>query len=122
MNKKILISLFTIVILSCSIAQAKRQHNEKYYQEKYCKGIIEYRLPDNTRVDCLTDEYAIEYDFAAKQYEALAQALHYARLTGKKAGVALIIEKPTDIRYYNRLMNNIEFYELPITVWKIKGE
>ena len=29
-------------------------------------GIEEYELPDKTKVDLLTDKYAIEFDFANK--------------------------------------------------------
>ena len=45
---------------------------EKYYQTKFCNklnGRIEYRLEDTTRVDCLTDDYAIEVDWAKKWAE-----------------------------------------------------
>ena len=78
-------------------------HNESSYQHAYCsthKGIEEYELPDKTRVDCLTDEYAIEFDFANKYYEAIGQALHYAILTGKKPKVVLILDK----KYKNKQM------------------
>lgn len=48
--------------------------NEKYYQTEMCQelgGEMEYLLFDKTRVDCLTDEYAIEVDFAKKWAEAI---------------------------------------------------
>jgi hypothetical protein len=38
---------------------------ESDYVEYYCQqwhGQIEYRLPDRTRVDCLTETQAIEFD------------------------------------------------------------
>lgn len=109
----------SILILLVSPANAKRLHKERYYQEKTCNGIMEFVLKDRTRVDCLTKEYAIEHDFANKWAEAIGQSLHYARLTGKKAAIMLIVEKPKDIKYYKRLLNNIDHYNLPITVWKI---
>ena len=43
---------------------------EKDYQREYCKGIMEFRLPDRTRVDCLTEDHAIEFDFGKKWAEA----------------------------------------------------
>lgn len=67
-------------------------HPERYYQEKTCNGIKEYRLDDGCRVDCLTDEYAIEYDFANKWAEAVGQALYYAEKTGKKPAIVLILK------------------------------
>lgn len=120
MIKKILI--FTCAIFISSNVCAKRLHNERYYQEKNCDGIVEYRLPDRTRVDCLTEEYAIETDFAGKFYQAIGQSLHYARLTGKKAGIQLIVEKESDMKYYYRLLDNINHYKLPITVWLVNKE
>lgn len=119
-NKLISAILFTCTIAISSSVCAKHLHSEYYYQMKHCDGKIEYKLPDKTRVDCLTKKYSIEVDYAAKWAEATGQSLHYARMTGKKAGIQLIVEKPSDMRYYHRLMDNIKFYKLPITVWIIK--
>jgi len=69
--------------------QAKRLHFEKEYQQVWCScesGEIEVRLSDRTRIDCLTAQYAIEFDFASKWAEAIGQSLHYASQTGKQAG------------------------------------
>jgi hypothetical protein len=79
--------------------------NERYYQVKMCnklRGKIEYRLPDKTRVDCLTREYAIEVDWAKKWAEGIGQALYYANITHKKPAVALIVGQ-RDERYLKRL-------------------
>ena len=65
---------------------------EKHYQKATCNGIMEYRLDDGSRVDCLTDEYAIEYDFANKWAEAVGQSLYYAEKTGKKPAIILILK------------------------------
>lgn len=118
MIKKLLIT--SILILISNGVHAKRLHHEKYYQERECTGIVEYKLDDNTRVDCLTSEYAIEDDFANKWAEAIGQSLHYARKTGLKAGIHFIIEKESDMKHYKKLMDNINFYKLPIMVWVIK--
>ena len=88
------------------------------YVNMYCKGIIEYQLPDRTRVDCLTDEYAIEYDWAKKWAESIGQSMYYARMTGKKPAVAIIIKNPYERIYINRIKKaNPE-----ITVFEIKAE
>ena len=68
-----------------------------------CTGQIEHRLEDNTRVDCLTDEYAIEYDWAKKWAESIGQSLYYSKLTGKAPAVVLILTSPTDYRYVKRI-------------------
>ncbi len=96
--------------------------SERYYQEIWCNredGVMEYVNDDRTRVDCLTDTYAIEFDFARKWYQAVGQSLHYAMQTGRKAaGIVLIIEKPSDAKYWIRLKNIIDHFGLPIHIWK----
>ena len=69
---KIILSLIILVIsaifyyLTGGLKQVKftapDNYHEADYVNEYCEGKIEYRLPDKTRVDCLTDEYAIEFD------------------------------------------------------------
>lgn len=76
---------------------------EKDYVNQYCDGITEYILPDKTRVDCLTDEYAIEFDYAKKWAESVGQSLYYAKKTGKKPAVALILSKESDKKYIQRI-------------------
>jgi len=79
--------------------------NERYYQIKMCnklEGKIEYRLADKTRVDCLTDEYAIEVDWAKKWAEGIGQSLYYGMVTNKKPAIGLIVEEG-DERYLKRL-------------------
>ncbi|MCK4786249.1 MAG: hypothetical protein KAV87_21000 [Desulfobacteraceae bacterium] len=115
--------VFAILILpfvSPIHAGSKHLHPEKWYQEKWCNergGVTEYVLPDKTRVDCLTDEYAVEADFAKKWAESIGQALFYGYMTGKKPGVLLILEKEKDKRYLKRL-NKVADKE-GITVWTI---
>ncbi len=85
---------------------SKHLQKESYYQDKFCKkmgGITEHRLEDATRVDCLTEKYAIEVDFAEKWAEAIGQSLHYALMTNKKAGVYLILENENEERFLKRL-------------------
>lgn len=65
---------------------------------------MEYILDDRTRVDCLTRNYAIEFDFARKWVEAIGQALYYGLKTGRRPGVVLIMEDPIkEGRYLDRL-------------------
>ena len=47
---------------------------------------------------------AVEFDFASKWAESIGQAEHYAKMTGKKVMVVLILEDPnTEMVYYNRV-------------------
>lgn len=98
-------NIFFIVLLLCtSGANAARKMPEHVYQNMYCPpNLREVQLQDKTRVDCLTDKFAIEFDFADKWAEALGQSLHYARMTGRRPAIFLILESDSDMRYVNRL-------------------
>lgn len=92
--KRVLLRLSMIpvfmLVLAAAFTQAGERRPESYYVAKYCKGVVEFRLPDRTRVDCLTKQYAAEFDFAHKWYEAVGQALWYAKSTRRRAKVVLI--------------------------------
>ena len=114
--------IFVILFMHISITEAKHLYPEKFYQKNWCKeqgGILEYKLIDDTRVDCLTTNYAVEFDFAPKWAEAIGQSLHYATMTGKKAGINLIIEKDSDFKYYHKIEPLCKMYD--ITLWYSKA-
>ena len=83
---------------------------EDVYQAYWCgkhNGILEYKLNDNTRVDCLTDTLAVEVDFAPKWAECIGQAIHYGHKTHRQAACLLILENPgKDLKYLKRLRYN----------------
>ena len=60
-------------------------------------------LWDMTRVDCLAKDYAIEFDFAKKWAESIGQSLYYAKMTGKKPAVVLILTDVFDMKYVKRV-------------------
>jgi hypothetical protein len=114
MMTKFLFALIIIITSFQSFAES-----ERYYQEKHCKGTLEYLLSDRTRVDCLTDTHAIEYDFSRKWHEAIGQSLGYAFETNKRAGIVLIVEKQKDYKQWIKLNSIIQHYNLPIDTWII---
>lgn len=117
-----IISILSLLFLFCSPAWAKRINPEKYYQEKWCvekSGKVEVVLPDRTRCDCLTKTHAVEFDFGNKWAEAIGQSLYYSIQTGKKAGIALILEKPSDYKYWIRLNTVIAENNLKIDTWQV---
>lgn len=82
------------------------EQNEAYYVQNWCTedfGKREFLLWDKSRCDCLTKDYAIEFDFAHKWAESIGQSLYYAKLTKRKPAVALILTKLTDVIYLKRL-------------------
>ena len=81
LSKIITLVMVTILFFGCSSKTTK--HNERFYQTSLCNkldGKMEVVLKDKTRVDCLTDEHAIEVDFAKKWAESIGQSLYYAEM------------------------------------------
>lgn len=104
--------------LPCSAAPP-----ERYYQEQWCAeqgGIIEYRLPDKSRVDCLTATHAAEVEFAPKWKEAIGQSLYYATIAGVRPGIVLIMRTPKDAKYFFRALLLCLIYG--IDLWIIEAE
>lgn len=96
---------------------AAHEYPERYYQNKWCSkwhGEQEYKLNDNTRVDCITTNYAVEFDFAPKWAESVGQSLHYAEKTGKKPAIILIIEKESDWKHYRKVKPLCKKYNIQL--------
>ena len=122
---KVFLALIILMFSVVGTVDAKRLHHEKWYQAIHCSqlaGEVEHRLPDKTRVDCLTDTLAIEHDFANKWAESVGQAIYYGKMTGRSPGVALIMENPEkDAKFLKRLLLALE--DIPgIEVWIIIPE
>nr|DAO24370.1 MAG TPA: hypothetical protein [Caudoviricetes sp.] len=104
LNKLLVISLFLFTIAPC---YAKRLHPEAEYQKAWCDkrgGLMEYKLSDKTRVDCLLPNMAVEFDFANKWAECIGQAIYYGRQTNRQAACVLIMENgEKDLKYLYRL-------------------
>lgn len=120
----------TIIVALFSEAYAL----EKDYQIPWCKsqnGLWE--APATTirdqftnkvegYVDCITATHAIEVDFDKKWKEAKTQSEWYARNTGKRAGILLILTKNkngTPNTGYKKLMDLINANGDPIDVWTV---
>ena len=106
-------------------SNSNKKLTEKDYVNMYCTGIKEYVLEDRTRVDCLTDEYAIEFDYAKKWAESIGQSLYYSKKTGKKPAVAIITNGENDLKYIQRIKETdekITIFEIPANIVKNKKE
>lgn len=115
--------LLALLIACCSLqgCLGGRPLHEIDYQRYWCEknhGELEHRLGDGARVDCLTGEYAVEVEYAHKWAEAIGQSLYYARMTGKKPGVVLIIRENGDQRFARRLRAVAQ--QQGIRVWTVR--
>lgn len=68
---------------------------EEKYSSPWCEkagGDDSVRLWDDTEPDCVLSDRVVEFDFGEemKPYECVGQAIHYARMTGKKPECILI--------------------------------
>jgi len=115
-NMKILLPfLLSLFFISSTYAI----ENEAFYSDKFCSemsGKSEHVLKDLSRVDCLTDTHAFEFDWAdgMKVYEAIGQSLYYASETGKDPGIYLLIRKKNSEKHIRKVKRVIETFELPI--------
>jgi len=121
------VTLFTALLSLAMLVQPtfaesiqEKKWHEADFVDAHCRGEIEFVLADRTRVDCLTDTHAIEYDWGKKWAESLGQALFYSAMTGKKAGIVLIVNPRTKDRYLKRLNKAISDNNLDVDVWTIK--
>lgn len=67
--------------------------------QQFPNAEIEHRLPDGSRVDILSPEYAIEVEWSDKWPEAIGQALWYAKATDRPAGIYLLLRNNHDEDY-----------------------
>ena len=115
----------TLFIVLSAQAWAQRAQKEDYYAQLWCEsqgGQSEVRTSQNTRVDCLLPDYAVEVDFDQKWAEGLGQALHYGVEMNRQPAVLLIIKdhdgKNRD-KYKQRLESTIQGADLGVKVFYI---
>lgn len=119
------IGLVIYFLISCfHCVLGAHLYPERVYQDYWCGkygGKTEVRLLDNARVDCVLDDYAIEFDFANKWGESIGQSLYYGLSLNKKSGVVLIMEDyEKDARYLKRLSAVASLHG--IKVWVLTPE
>jgi len=118
------VSVLLMLFMASERTNASDRLFEKDFQKIHCPDVTqrEVTLANGMRVDCLTETHAIEYDRARKYREAFGQALEYAMLTGKKAGIVLIYRRMSDVRYLRRLQAVIKYTGAEIDIWIVGPE
>lgn len=112
--------LALIIVLLASPSMAKRSNPESFYKEIWCKnnkGEENVIIGNYAICDCVTNEYAVEVEFANNWMDTIGKSLHFAQETGKKPGVVLILENIQDRRFKERMLKMIEHYKLDIEVF-----
>lgn len=111
------IAFFMLLGLWVTLADAKHDIPERIYQTYWCDsqgGRLEVSLDDGARVDCLTERYAVEFDFASKWAESVGQSLYYSIKTGKRPVVVLIMENGKDEVHLKRLQAAADQYGIMV--------
>lgn len=123
------LTLFIAILIWASPSLAAEyvpvSYKEKDFVDAWCaasQGDTEVQQADRTRIDCVTAEYAIEFDFGVKWAEAIGQALFYSAESGLKPGIVLILKKPADIRYLARLEKANRHHRLNIRIWVMRPD
>jgi hypothetical protein len=117
---KKLLSLIALLLFSVAVMFSQERQRESYYQEEFAKvlgGETEVVLSDRTRVDIVTDKYAIEVDFGYKWAESVGQSLYYEKMLDKQAGVLLVVEGREEERFINRLMAVAVEHGIKVWIW-----
>jgi len=123
----VLLAVLLALVFACAAPQQQTLRTEKDFQiafnNVFFRGKAKMEVPVKYgRIDLLTDDYAIEVDRLEKFHEAIGQALHYAKETGKKPAIALFMEEQRQedkdkLKYVIRLC---DYYK--IKVWFINEE
>lgn len=98
------------------------QAGERDVQIPWCEargGKTEVRI-EGGRIDCLTDRYAIEFDYAYKWKECLAQARWYGLKTGKIPGCVLIVKADKDKKYLIYTEDYLAGTDVYVRVWPLE--
>lgn len=116
-SRSIWICFFFCMLGNGGIAQL---HEDDYQQliRKELGGEMEVAVQSGY-VDILTEQYAIEVEFANKWKQAIGQSIWYGMQTSKKPGIVLIKEKSADEKYVLQLGSALGYAGLSkqIKVW-----
>lgn len=98
------------LLLAFTPAFAEEKKHEVDYSAAWCEehgGVAEFKLFDNARIDCLTDNLAVEHDWAkgAKPYECVGQALYYGAVSGRVPVCVLIRTEGQELDDFTRSVN-----------------
>ncbi|MBZ0253263.1 MAG: hypothetical protein K8I02_07985 [Candidatus Methylomirabilis sp.] len=124
-----------VLLAACgafAVKSVRGEFGERAIAQRWCDahgGVTEFRFADGTRADCLTAEYVIEFDWAHKWAEAFGQAAHYQGWTCetpavgcRRAAAVLILKKPSDVRYAERLRDAARRAGVDLTVWTVEAD
>ncbi len=125
------ICLFTWIKLKTTWLDDEPSSKEKNYEAYYIGKLAEQLDGESEvtikggRIDILTDNHAIEVEWASKWKQSIGQALWYAMQKDTKPGIILLMKKPDDYIYFTMLNSalkhvDMEFETQYIEVFNVK--
>lgn len=120
------LSLLGVALALMLLAVPAAAQTEHEYVEHLCAGMeIEVTLPDSTRVDCLSDHFAIEVGFSETWAESIGQSLHYGHMTGRQPVILMLCRPRTAIetclKHWWTTLKTVRAWSLPVEVWLHSG-
>ena len=113
----------TFTFLICTMMAAPSYAmSEAEYKKEWCakhNGEMNYKTQESSTVDCLTDNYSIEFDFAEKWVQSMRKSRDQSLSTGKLPGVVLILQNSADENYLFKLREVVEKRRLGIKIWTV---
>lgn len=129
------VGLLLTILLLAAIANAAPVHeigNPERRETELCKELVprlnqerggkwetEHRLWDGTRVDLLSDEYAVEVDYAGKWAKCIGQALYYGHVTDRQPVCLLLAAGTTENHFVYRCQTVCEAHGIQLWVVQI---
>ncbi len=108
--------LFLLLALMTNLTAQSYEWNYRDSIQVILGGTVEYPV-ESGRVDILTDEYAIEVEFANKWKDAIGQALWYGLQTNRQPAIVLVKKTKADYKYVIQLGSALNYAKLDIKVW-----
>lgn len=107
-----------IVVFSTKLVSQQYEKDFQLLIQQEMGGEIEVAVTSG-RVDLVTEEYAIEIEFASKWKQSIGQALWYALQTNKTPGIILIKKSDEEYKYVVQLGSALQYAGLNdrIKVW-----
>lgn len=88
--------------LESPTVESRETEWSKHLAKSIPGAVVEFRLPDSSRVDIETDSVSWEVEWCDKWEQSFGQAAGYAAQTGKKPGVWLLKRGQQDDEDYLR--------------------
>lgn len=111
---------FLVASLVLAFALPQQKHDELFYQRQIIEryGMEEgQQTPSGARCDLMTEDYAIEVDWAYKYAEGIGQAALYAAELKRKPLVILLLKADHNPVHLERALKAARYVNFPVWLY-----